>query len=122
MTELSEQIRQMVKQSTKTQQQIALEAGITEVSLSRYLSGDRQPKVMTYERIKEACNNQKTCVLTSDEAFSVAEFIDKNLYDSIRNDVDIDSIQWLRNILHAYEKMCAVSGYVGMTENTPSAT
>lgn len=120
MTELSEQIRQMVKLSEKTQRQIALDAGITEISLSRYISGDRQPKAMTYERIKEACNNQKSCVLTSDEAFAVSEFIDKNLYDNIRNDEDIDSIQWLRNLLHAYEKMCTASGYVGMTEHEVS--
>lgn len=60
------------------------------------------------------------CTLTKDEAFAVADFIDGNLYDCIRNDTDIDSMQWLRNVLHAYEKMCAASGYVGATESEDS--
>lgn len=60
------------------------------------------------------------CTLTKDEAFAVADFIDGNLFDCIRNDTDIDSVQWLRNVLHAYEKMCAASGYVGTTESENS--
>lgn len=60
------------------------------------------------------------CSLTKDEAFAVADFIDGNLYDCIRNDTDIDSMQWLRNVLHAYEKMCVASGYVGATESEDS--
>ena len=55
--------------------------------------------------------------LTKNEAHAVAEFIDIALYDRIRNDTDIDSMMWLKNILHAYEKLCAYSGYVGLTEN-----
>ena len=47
----------------------------------------------------------------------MAEFIDCNLFDYIRNDTDVDSMGWLRNVLHAYEKMCKVSGFVGLTEN-----
>ena len=57
------------------------------------------------------------CTLTKDEAYAVADFIDGNLYDCIRNDTDIDSMRWLRNVLHAYEKMCVASGYVGATES-----
>jgi hypothetical protein len=57
------------------------------------------------------------CTLTKDEAYIVAEFIDGNLYNYIRSDEEIDSMQWLRNVLHAYEKMCAASGYVGLTES-----
>lgn len=56
------------------------------------------------------------CVLTSDEALVVAELIDNNLFDVIRNDEDFDSILALKNILRAYDKMCAASGYVGVTE------
>ena len=55
--------------------------------------------------------------LTRDEAFSLAEHIDKTLLDEIRNDTDIDSMEWLRNMVHAYEKLCVFSGYVGLTEN-----
>ena len=57
------------------------------------------------------------CTLTKDEAYAVAEFIDGNLYNYIRSDEEIDSMQWLRSVLHAYEKMCAAGGYVGTTES-----
>ena len=54
--------------------------------------------------------------LTKDEAHAVAEFIDINLISSIRNDIDIDSMHWLRNIVHAYEKLCKHGEYIGFTE------
>ena len=57
------------------------------------------------------------CELNKDESYAVAEFIDYNLLDFIRSDTDMDSMEWLRNILHAYEKMCKASGYVGLTEH-----
>ena len=56
--------------------------------------------------------------LTKKEAYAVAEFIDCNLLDYIRSDTDIDSMEWLRHIVHAYEKMCKASGYVGLTEHS----
>lgn len=55
--------------------------------------------------------------LTKKEAYAVAEFIDCNLFENIRNDTDIDSMEWLRSMLHAYEKMCKASGFVGLTEH-----
>lgn len=55
--------------------------------------------------------------LTPNEAYAVANHIDTTLFDSIRNDTEIDSMAWLRNIVHAYEKLCQYSGYVGMTES-----
>ena len=54
--------------------------------------------------------------LTKDECYAVAELIDINLFDMIRNDTDIDSMRWLRNVVRAYEKMCRRSGYRGATE------
>ena len=59
---------------------------------------------------------EDSCVLTKDEAYAVAEFIDQNLFDAIRNDTDWDSLYALRNLIHAYEKMCMASGFVGLTE------
>ena len=53
----------------------------------------------------------KTIELTKGEAHAVAEFIDINLLDTIRNDTEIDSMLWLRRVVHAFEKLCAVSGY-----------
>ena len=54
--------------------------------------------------------------LTKDEAFALAEHIDFTLYDRIRDDTDIDSMYWLRNMARAYEKLCEYGGYVGLTE------
>ena len=54
--------------------------------------------------------------LTKDEAYAIAEFIDMNLIQVIRSDDDIDSMRWLKNIIHGYEKLCKISGYVGLTE------
>lgn len=56
------------------------------------------------------------CDLTKDEALAIANHIDLTLIDSIRNDADIDSLQWLRNIIHGYEKLCQYCGYCGYTE------
>ena len=55
--------------------------------------------------------------LSNEEAFAVAELIDISLYDRIRNDTDIDSMQWLINTVHAYEKLCRMSGYQGLTDD-----
>lgn len=55
-------------------------------------------------------------MLTKDEAYAVAEFIDDNIFDVIRNDIDWDSFRALRNLIHGYEKCCAISGYVGLTD------
>lgn len=55
--------------------------------------------------------------LTKDEAYAVADLISVDLIDRIRNDIDIDSMEWLINIVHAYEKLCKFSGYVGLTDN-----
>jgi hypothetical protein len=57
--------------------------------------------------------------LTKDEAMAVAEFIDMNLFQAIRNDEEWDSMMCLRNLIHVYEKACECSGYVGVTEPRP---
>lgn len=50
-------------------------------------------------------------LLTKQEAYAVADFIDMNLIEVIRNDTDIDSMLWLRNLLKAYEKLAKFGGY-----------
>ena len=42
--------------------------------------------------------------ITSNEATSLEDFIELNLLDAIRNDVDIDSLLWVYNILNVYRK------------------
>lgn len=56
-------------------------------------------------------------MLTKDEAYAVAEFIDMNIFTAIRTDEEWDSFQNLRNLIHAYEKCKTQSGYVGVTDN-----
>ena len=55
-------------------------------------------------------------MLSKDEAFAIAEFIDMNIFSAIRNDEDWDSFRALRNLVHGYEKCCAMSGYVGLSD------
>lgn len=49
--------------------------------------------------------------LTKEEAYAIADHISITLIDSIRAYTDINSLPWLCNIIHAYEKLCAFSGY-----------
>lgn len=70
--------------------------------------------MMAVKICKDCVTITPECSLTKDEAYAVAEFIDGNLYNYIRSDEEIDSMQWLRSVLHAYEKMCAVSRWICM--------
>lgn len=49
--------------------------------------------------------------ITEKEAYAAAELIGMNLFDVIRNDTDVDSLSWLRNVLNVYDKLCNISGY-----------
>ena len=42
--------------------------------------------------------------LTKDEAISLADFLEIHLIDDIRNDTDIDSLEWLANMISIYKK------------------
>ena len=55
-------------------------------------------------------------ILTPEEAYAVAEFIDMNIFTVIRNDEDWDSFYALRNLIHAYEKCCEISHFKGLTD------
>ena len=62
----------------------------------------------------------RECTLTEQEARAIAELIDRVLFDEIRNDTDIDSMLWLKSVVHGYEKMCECSGYVALTDGVVS--
>lgn len=53
--------------------------------------------------------------LTKSEAYAVAEFIDCGLLTFIREDEDIDSMIWLRNMVMAFEKLRIYSGFEPLT-------
>lgn len=48
--------------------------------------------------------------LTSSEAVILAEFIEMNLLDNIRNDTEIDNMDWLIEMVHVYEKLINFGG------------
>lgn len=72
---------------------------------------DEQPTVDPMEVVQ-----RRKGILSKNEAYAVAEFIDMNIFSAIRNDDEWDSSQALRNLVHAYEKCCEISGYVGLTD------
>ena len=83
---------------------------------------EEEPEVVAEEEaevIEEAAEEllKPHCVITADQAYSIAEFIDQNLFEAIRANPDWDSVQTLKNIIYAYDEMCKVSGYRGLTEN-----
>ena len=49
--------------------------------------------------------------ITSNEATSLRDFIEFNLIDAIRNDVEIDSLLWVYNILNVYRKCGGLKEY-----------
>lgn len=55
--------------------------------------------------------------ITKAEAEALCNHIDMTLIQTIRADPDIDSMSWLRSMVHVYEKLCAHCGYVGITES-----
>lgn len=64
--------------------------------------------------------NENEVLLTKDEAYAVCDVVAMSILDMIRNDPDIDSLQWLRNVIHGYEKLCKYSGYISVTEDDPN--
>lgn len=64
---------------------------------------------MELDELSAATTNE--CVLTKDEAYAVADYINSNLIDYIRSDEDIDNLTWLGNIITAYKKLCAYGEY-----------
>ena len=46
----------------------------------------------------------KNIIITPSEAVSLADFIQLNLIDVIRNDVEIDSIESIYNLINVYKK------------------
>lgn len=56
-------------------------------------------------------NIEEKMELTKNEAYAIAEFIDMNIFDAIRNDTDWDNFKNLINLVHVYEKCCELSGY-----------
>lgn len=48
-----------------------------------------------------------TITLEDFEAENLAEFIEFNLFDQIRNDVEVDSMVWLCGMCDAYRKLKA---------------
>ena len=46
-------------------------------------------------------NSIRTVHITRSQAFNVAEFIELRLIDAIRNDPDLDNVEWIADMLAA---------------------
>jgi hypothetical protein len=46
--------------------------------------------------------------LTETEAYNLVNFVEENLIDVIRVDTDIDSFDWIRDLVNAYQKIAEV--------------
>lgn len=92
---------------------------ISELHETVFLDGEDRSRVL--EIIEEAPTVKSDKLgmrnLTKDEAYAIAEFIDINIFTAIRSDTEWDSLQNLRNLIHGYEILCRLSGYVGLTED-----
>ena len=42
--------------------------------------------------------------ITKDEAESLLDFIEVSFFDTIRNDEDVDNLEWAMNIMSVYKK------------------
>lgn len=50
--------------------------------------------------VERAEERQITLSLTKEDAFSLALWIEMGLFDEIRNNVDVDNIDWVHNWIH----------------------
>lgn len=46
----------------------------------------------------------KEIVITGDEAESLLDWLEIHLIDDIRNDEDVDSVEWLANMMSIWKK------------------
>lgn len=49
--------------------------------------------------------------LTKNEAYSLADFLNWSLIPYISGDDEVDSMEWLCNVVNAFQKLCEFSGY-----------
>ena len=46
-----------------------------------------------------------TLQITRGEVESLIDFFECNIFDAIRNDIDIDNVEWLCNLCSVYKKL-----------------
>jgi len=61
-------------------------------------------------------------LLTVEEASELAEFLDMELIDIIRNDKGIENINWVVTMATIYKKLKEYSGYIGLYDPEPTCT
>ncbi len=73
MNTMSERITQLMKTYNISQKQLAKNAGVTEAAISRYLSGEREPKAEILANIATALHTTSDYLLTGKEQSSFDE-------------------------------------------------
>lgn len=75
-------------------------------SESQPLPSGFEPKDTVKELLEVMrANEGKVINLTKSECEQLADFIEYNIYDVIRNDPEIDNINWLECMMSAYKKL-----------------
>lgn len=59
---------------------------------------------------------ERTATLTKNQAFELAKMIDKTIVDYVESYI-VDDIEQLADIIHGYEKLREISGYVSRRES-----
>lgn len=49
--------------------------------------------------------------ITKSEASSLCDFIEMNIFESLRNDLDADNIAYLVNLMNVFQRAAEFSGY-----------
>lgn len=55
--------------------------------------------------------------LTRSQCENIADFIEFNIFDFIRNDIDIDNMEWLCDMVDAWKKLKEIEGKELMVRN-----
>ena len=112
-------IKHYRKEAGLTQHELAEKAGLNAGVISHYETGRRGVSREALEKISEALNIElselhnyqlpeiggtEMIEITKSEAEVLTDLIELYLFDIIRNDEDIDNINWLAHIISVYEK------------------
>ena len=113
-------IKHYRREAGLTQHELAEKAGLNAGVISYYETGRIGVSREVLEKISEALNIElselhnyqlpeiggtEMIELTKSEAEALAELLETTLYDAIRGDEGIDSLDWLMDVMSAYKKL-----------------
>ena len=99
MTDFSERLRKAIDQSGMSQRQLAERVDTTEVSISRYVRGERVPRANVLDKLSEVLNVPVSYFFSYDDEKPVGhiELIDKYIVRQTVGDYNPPSYIWSDN-------------------------